>query len=121
VRSAWVFSRRKTGVTGAGRKKETAQKTARFVPVYTGKESTVLIVIPSRVKDSCRLDTRYRKNYRMSMIENLNAIKISGIRNFIKTEKNRWTCSKCGGTSVFTGIVVIPVEKRKYKAFFFKK
>ncbi len=55
------------------------------------------------------------------MIENLNAIKISGIRNFIKTEKNRWTCSKCGGTSVFTGIVVIPVEKRKYKAFFFKK
>jgi hypothetical protein len=44
-----------------------------------------------------QIRTWYRKNYRMSMIENLNAIKISGIRNFIKTEKNRWTCSKCGG------------------------
>jgi rubrerythrin len=34
----------------------------------------------------------------MSMLENLHTIKISGIRNFIKTEKNHWTCSKCGGT-----------------------
>jgi hypothetical protein len=53
VRFAWVFSGREKGVTGAGRQKETAQKTARFVPVFSGKGSTVLIVIPSRVEDSC--------------------------------------------------------------------
>jgi hypothetical protein len=52
VQFAWLFFGKKIGVTGAGHQKETAQKTARFVPVYTGKESTVLIVIPSRVKDS---------------------------------------------------------------------
>ena len=80
---------------GAGRQKETAQKTARFVPVFTGKESTVLIVIPSRVKYSC--SWTHRKNYGMGMLENLHTIKISGVRKFIKTEKNHWTCLKWGG------------------------
>ncbi len=31
------------------------------------------------------------------MIENLEAIRQHGIRKFIKSEKERWTCSKCGG------------------------
>jgi uncharacterized OB-fold protein len=31
------------------------------------------------------------------MIENLEAIRMHGIRKFIKSEKERWTCSKCGG------------------------
>jgi hypothetical protein len=53
VQFAWLFFGKKTGVTGAGHQKENAINTARFVPVYTGKESTVLIVIPSRVKNSC--------------------------------------------------------------------
>jgi hypothetical protein len=44
-----------------------------------------------------QLDLRYRKNYGMSMIENLEAIRQHGIRKFIKSEKERWTCSKCGG------------------------
>jgi len=44
-----------------------------------------------------QLDIRYRKKYRMSMIENLNNIKKDGIRKFIKTERLRWTCLKCGG------------------------
>jgi len=44
-----------------------------------------------------QLDMRYRKNYGMSMIENLEAIGQHGIRKFIKSEKERWTCSKCGG------------------------
>jgi len=43
------------------------------------------------------LDKRYRTKYGMSMIENLENIKRSGIRNFIKQEKKRWACSKCGG------------------------
>jgi len=42
------------------------------------------------------LDKRYRANYGMSMIGNLESIKKSGIRNFIKQEKDKWTCSTCG-------------------------
>ena len=48
-----AFLREKTGVTGAGHQKETAINAARFIHVYTGKGSTVLIVIRSRAKDSC--------------------------------------------------------------------
>ncbi len=44
-----------------------------------------------------QLDSRNRKNYRMSMIENLESVRIHGIRKFIRTEKQRWNCSKCGG------------------------
>ena len=43
-------------------------------------------------------DRRYRTKYGMSMIENLEAIKESGIRKFIQKEKKRWTCPECGGT-----------------------
>ena len=31
------------------------------------------------------------------MIENLESVRNQGIRKFIRTEKQRWTCSKCGG------------------------
>jgi len=48
----------------------------------------------SRMKN---LDQRYRTKYGMSMIDNLETIKQVGIRNFIKQEKERWACSKCGG------------------------
>ncbi|HNU96261.1 MAG TPA: DUF3795 domain-containing protein [Candidatus Magasanikbacteria bacterium] len=44
------------------------------------------------------LDKRYRTKYNMSMIENLEFIKDNGIRMFIKKEKEKWTCKKCGGT-----------------------
>jgi ribosomal protein L37E len=43
------------------------------------------------------LDKRYRIKYDMSMIENLENIKKLGIRKFLRNEKIRWTCSKCGG------------------------
>ncbi len=43
-----------------------------------------------------QLDKRYRTKYGMSMIENLCSIKDDGIRNYIKNEKTRWACSKCG-------------------------
>ncbi len=42
------------------------------------------------------LDKRYRTQYSMSMIENLNAIKGRGIRHFIENEKKRWECPGCG-------------------------
>jgi hypothetical protein len=49
-------------------------------------------------KNLKHLDKRYRTKYYMSMIENLENINRSGIREFLKNEKVRWTCSKCGGT-----------------------
>lgn len=45
-----------------------------------------------------QLDKRYRTKYGMSMIANLEHIKESGIRSFIKQEKKRWKCSQCGRT-----------------------
>jgi hypothetical protein len=43
------------------------------------------------------LDRRYRTRYTMSMIENLELIKKSGIRKFFGNEKIKWTCPECGG------------------------
>ena len=45
-----------------------------------------------------QLDKRYRTKYSMSMIENLENIKTWGIQKFVKNERIRWKCSKCGGT-----------------------
>jgi hypothetical protein len=45
-----------------------------------------------------QLDKRYRTKYRMSMLDNLAAIKEHGIRAFVKSERERWTCHACGGT-----------------------
>lgn len=44
------------------------------------------------------MDKRYQTKYNMSTIENLENIKKLGVREFIKNEKIRWTCSQCGGT-----------------------
>jgi hypothetical protein len=50
------------------------------------------------------LDKRYRTKYNMSMIENLLNIQKYRINKFVKSEKLRWTCSKCKGTiCVHTG------------------
>ena len=43
------------------------------------------------------LDKRYRAKYHMSMVKNLQNIKSSGLRHFIRNEKKRWTCPECGG------------------------
>lgn len=42
------------------------------------------------------LDERYRKNYGMSMIDNLEFISKNGITNFIKNQYKKYACSKCG-------------------------
>lgn len=44
------------------------------------------------------LDERYRTKYHMSMIENLNYIKEFGMEEFLKKERNKWRCIKCGAT-----------------------
>lgn len=45
-----------------------------------------------------QLDKRYRTKYKMSMLENLDYIKTSGLSDFIEKEAVRWRCLKCGGT-----------------------
>ncbi|MCC8145078.1 MAG: DUF3795 domain-containing protein [Bacteroidales bacterium] len=42
------------------------------------------------------LDKRYRRNYHMSLIENLTNIQNQGLPDFIKEEKIRWKCKLCG-------------------------
>jgi hypothetical protein len=44
------------------------------------------------------IDNRYRNRYNTSLIENLEDIKNLGIKEFLKNEDAKWTCSKCGGT-----------------------
>ncbi len=51
------------------------------------------------------IDARYRKNYDMSMIDNLNEIKQSGIDTFLKNQRKKYKCPRCGG--------VICVHNRK--------
>ena len=44
-----------------------------------------------------RLDVRYRLKYRMSMLENLQAIQDKGVDAFVVSERQRWVCPECGG------------------------
>lgn len=43
-----------------------------------------------------QLARRYRKKYGMSMLDNLQMINESGIRHFIRNEKEKWLCPVCG-------------------------
>lgn len=44
-----------------------------------------------------RIDKRYRRDYHMSMIENLEYIKKHGITQFLVKEYEKWKCPECGG------------------------
>ena len=44
-----------------------------------------------------RIDNRYRKNYNMSMKDNLKYIKEKGISQFIKEQYQKYQCPQCGG------------------------
>lgn len=45
-----------------------------------------------------QLDKRYRTKYHMSMLDNLEFIRKNGIRAFVKSERERWSCKACRGT-----------------------
>jgi hypothetical protein len=66
--------------------------------IRTGGAKFCLIRDESPCRRLKALDRRYRSRYRMSMIENLAAIRAGGIRRFAADEKRRWTCPDCGGT-----------------------
>ena len=48
-------------------------------------------------KEINRMDKRYKKNYHMSVKENLDTIKNQGISEFIQEQYVQYSCSKCGG------------------------
>ncbi|MBN1643471.1 MAG: DUF3795 domain-containing protein [Dehalococcoidales bacterium] len=43
-----------------------------------------------------KLDKKYKTNFKMSMIENLEYIKKNGIAKFLKKEEKKWQCHECG-------------------------
>ena len=43
------------------------------------------------------IDKRYRNHYKMSMIENLECIRDSGIDRLLVNEEEKWKCPQCGG------------------------
>lgn len=52
-----------------------------------------------------QLDKRYRENYGMSMLNNLEYIQKNGIRKFVENERKKWKCKNCGS--------VISVHKKE--------
>ena len=61
------------------------------------------------------IDARYRKNYGMSMIENLELLKTKGIRKLLEKERKRWKCPKCGGTICVHNLICYDCERNKLK------
>jgi ribosomal protein L40E len=43
------------------------------------------------------MDDRYRKNYKMSIKDNLEYIKKMGLGKFIEAQYDKYQCSRCGG------------------------
>lgn len=62
------------------------------------------------------LDKRYRTNYHMSMIENLDFIKEQGIKKFLKKEEEKWQCQECGGVISCHGGLCFKCGVAKLKA-----
>jgi|WetSurMetagenome_2_1015567.scaffolds.fasta_scaffold00027_59 hypothetical protein len=44
-----------------------------------------------------RLDARYRRDFGMSMIDNLDFIRNKGVEAFIENQCRKYRCEKCGG------------------------
>ena len=42
------------------------------------------------------LDKRYRNKYGMSMLENLEFIRVYGLAHFLSNEEKKWQCKVCG-------------------------
>ena len=62
------------------------------------------------------LDKRYRTNYHMSMIENLDSIREQGMEQFLKREEEKWRCSECSGTISCHGGLCFKCGVEKLKA-----
>ncbi len=68
------------------------------------------------------IDERYRSNFKMSMIENLEFIKDKGVTIFLEQEVDKWKCPKCGaeicchnGICFNCGLDKLKNNKKKYR------
>ncbi|MCP4135173.1 MAG: DUF3795 domain-containing protein [bacterium] len=43
------------------------------------------------------LEKSYQKRYQVSLVENSLTVKEKGLENFFQTDRERWTCTECGG------------------------
>jgi hypothetical protein len=43
------------------------------------------------------IDTRYKTFFQMSLLENLTDIKEHGMEEFLRSQKEKWHCTTCGG------------------------
>jgi len=68
------------------------------------------------------IDKRYRSQFRMSMIENLEYIKKNGIKQFLDIQEEKWKCPECGsficchnGICFNCGIDLLKKKKTLYR------
>ncbi len=45
-----------------------------------------------------RLDKSYRQRYQVSLIDNAMRLKTVGAKRYLSEEREKWTCTDCGGT-----------------------
>lgn len=66
---------------------------------HTSKNNTVFCFECDQYpcKEINRMDDRYRKNYMMSVKDNLEFIHTRGIDKFIHEQYRKYRCSRCGG------------------------
>jgi hypothetical protein len=62
------------------------------------------------------LDARYRANFRMSMIDNLELIKKEGVARLLEREAAIWKCARCGGIVCCHNGVCFSCELDRLKA-----
>lgn len=69
-----------------------------------------------------KLDTNYRNNFRMSMVENLEYIRDNGAKQFIEKEEEKWRCPECGavicchnGICFNCGLSKLKNKKKRYR------
>jgi hypothetical protein len=43
------------------------------------------------------IDNSYKEKYGLSVVENLKYIQRNGVDEFLKSEREKWTCPTCGG------------------------
>jgi rubrerythrin len=55
----------------------------------------------ARLKQS---DEIYRERFHMSMIENIEYIRDTGMEDFLRKETEKWKCPECGATLCNNGI-----------------
>ena len=69
-----------------------------------------------------RIDKRYRHDFQMSMIENLEFIKENGVDKFLIKQAGKWKCPECGaeicchnGICFNCGLNMLARKKNRYR------